>query len=70
MALQARIARELDDNDASSEAPGSASDTGQSSMTVPEGDPFLLDFDTDKFELDADTADQALGLLIVVSNLA
>lgn len=68
MALQARIAGEMQDEQvAESDESNPAESPGPTPGTGPS--PFVLDYDFSEWETDAESADQAIGLLIAFSNL-
>lgn len=47
-------------------ADAGAKGSGSSDVTR---DPFLMDYDVERFKLDLDTAEQLLGVAVVVSNV-
>lgn len=67
MVALSRIREQAADTEATEPAPGSPdSGTSSDSSTV---DPFSMGYDMDEWKVNAETADQALSLLMVVTNL-
>lgn len=71
MALKARLEETVGES-AGSDTTDTAGTDGDELSFEPVGadpDPFLMQWATDRFDVDIDTSDQALGLLIAVATL-
>jgi hypothetical protein len=64
MAFQERIDDHIEEAETDESTPSTSDST-----TPPPADPFSMEFDLEQFEVDAQTADQMLGVLVAVTNL-
>lgn len=69
MALKARIDEATSETADTDESSDDRASTAATTADAGRNSPFSMDYDTESYKLDSETADQVLGVMIAVTNL-